>query len=218
MGARTGEEFLKGLKARKREVWLGDERVDDVVDHPAFSRRRASAGRGVRPAARVPRRLPDARSRDGRADQREPHDPPLGRRPEATAQGARAHRRGVGRPHGPHARLHERDLRRLRGRAQCLARPRRRQRGGPRQPRAASRSSSPAKTSRSRTRSCTRRSTGRPTTSSPATRCRCTRSATPSTASSCAARASSRRSRRSPTRSRCTPAIRCRLTRRPSTP
>ena len=24
MGARTGEEFLKGLKARKREVWLGD--------------------------------------------------------------------------------------------------------------------------------------------------------------------------------------------------
>ncbi len=37
MGARTGEEFLKGLKARKREVWLGDERVDDVVDHPAFS-------------------------------------------------------------------------------------------------------------------------------------------------------------------------------------
>ena len=37
MGARTGEEFLKGLKARKREVWLGDERVDDVVDHPAFT-------------------------------------------------------------------------------------------------------------------------------------------------------------------------------------
>jgi 4-hydroxyphenylacetate 3-monooxygenase len=37
MGARTGEEFLKGLKARPREVWLGDERVDDVTDHPAFS-------------------------------------------------------------------------------------------------------------------------------------------------------------------------------------
>jgi aromatic ring hydroxylase len=37
MGARMGEEFLKGLKARKREVWLGDERVDDVVDHPAFT-------------------------------------------------------------------------------------------------------------------------------------------------------------------------------------
>ena len=37
MGARTGEEFLKGLQARKREVWLGGERVDDVVDHPALT-------------------------------------------------------------------------------------------------------------------------------------------------------------------------------------
>ena len=30
----TGEEFLKGLRARNREVWLGDERVDDVTTHP----------------------------------------------------------------------------------------------------------------------------------------------------------------------------------------
>lgn len=37
MGARTGEEFLKGLRARKREVWLGDERVDDVTEHPALA-------------------------------------------------------------------------------------------------------------------------------------------------------------------------------------
>jgi 4-hydroxyphenylacetate 3-monooxygenase len=34
MGARTGEEFLKGLRARKREVWLGSGRVDDVTEHP----------------------------------------------------------------------------------------------------------------------------------------------------------------------------------------
>jgi aromatic ring hydroxylase len=34
MPARTGEEFLKGLRARDREVWLGDERVDDVTTHP----------------------------------------------------------------------------------------------------------------------------------------------------------------------------------------
>jgi hypothetical protein len=37
MGARTGEEFLKGLRARKRELWLGDERVDDVTEHPALA-------------------------------------------------------------------------------------------------------------------------------------------------------------------------------------
>ena len=37
MGARTGEEFLKGLRSRGREIWLGDERVDDVTEHPAFA-------------------------------------------------------------------------------------------------------------------------------------------------------------------------------------
>src|SRR5215467_4337762 len=37
MGARTGEEFLKGLRSRKRELWLGDERVDDVTEHPALA-------------------------------------------------------------------------------------------------------------------------------------------------------------------------------------
>lgn len=35
MSARTGEEFLKGLQARPREVWFGAERVDDVTTHPA---------------------------------------------------------------------------------------------------------------------------------------------------------------------------------------
>ena len=89
MGARTGEEFLKGLQARKREVWLGGERVDDVDRPSRLRRRRAAARRGVRPPARVPRRLPDARSRDGRADQRQPHDPPLDRRSETPAPGAR---------------------------------------------------------------------------------------------------------------------------------
>lgn len=37
MPARTGDEFLKGLQSRGREVWLGNERVDDVVEHPSFS-------------------------------------------------------------------------------------------------------------------------------------------------------------------------------------
>ena len=37
MGARTGEEFLKGLRRTDRELWLGDERVDDVTSHPALA-------------------------------------------------------------------------------------------------------------------------------------------------------------------------------------
>ena len=37
MGARTGEEFLKGLRRTNRELWLGDERVDDVTNHPALA-------------------------------------------------------------------------------------------------------------------------------------------------------------------------------------
>ncbi|MDG2112422.1 MAG: 4-hydroxyphenylacetate 3-hydroxylase N-terminal domain-containing protein [Actinomycetota bacterium] len=37
MGARTGAEYLKGLAATKREIWLGGEMVDDVVVHPEFT-------------------------------------------------------------------------------------------------------------------------------------------------------------------------------------
>ncbi|HEY4891935.1 MAG TPA: 4-hydroxyphenylacetate 3-hydroxylase N-terminal domain-containing protein, partial [Reyranella sp.] len=33
MPARTGKEFLKGLRGA-REVWVDGERVSDVVDHP----------------------------------------------------------------------------------------------------------------------------------------------------------------------------------------
>lgn len=35
MGARTGAEFIAGLRD-SREVWLGNERVTDVTTHPAF--------------------------------------------------------------------------------------------------------------------------------------------------------------------------------------
>ncbi|HKW90854.1 MAG TPA: 4-hydroxyphenylacetate 3-hydroxylase N-terminal domain-containing protein [Methylomirabilota bacterium] len=42
MPARTGEDFLKGLKDDRR-IWAGDERVRDVVAHPAF----AGAARSV---------------------------------------------------------------------------------------------------------------------------------------------------------------------------
>lgn len=37
MGARSGKEFLEGLRTRGREVWLGPECVDDVTEHPAFA-------------------------------------------------------------------------------------------------------------------------------------------------------------------------------------
>ncbi len=37
MPARTGDAYLKGLKASTRELWLGSERVDDVTDHPSLA-------------------------------------------------------------------------------------------------------------------------------------------------------------------------------------
>ena len=36
MPARTGEQFLKGLRG-PREIWVDGERVKDVVDHPKLS-------------------------------------------------------------------------------------------------------------------------------------------------------------------------------------
>ncbi|MDX6578634.1 MAG: large subunit ribosomal protein [Gaiellales bacterium] len=35
-GARTGAQYLDGLRADGREIWLGGERIDDVVAHPAL--------------------------------------------------------------------------------------------------------------------------------------------------------------------------------------
>lgn len=37
MAARTGQQFLDGLRKRSRTVWLGDDRVDDVTTHPALA-------------------------------------------------------------------------------------------------------------------------------------------------------------------------------------
>ena len=37
MTARTGEEYLEGLRQRRREIWLNGEQVDDVVSHPALA-------------------------------------------------------------------------------------------------------------------------------------------------------------------------------------
>ena len=37
MPARTGQQYLDGLRARQREIWLGGERVHDVTTHPALA-------------------------------------------------------------------------------------------------------------------------------------------------------------------------------------
>ena len=36
MAARTGREFLAGL-SKPRELWVGDDKVTDIVSHPAFA-------------------------------------------------------------------------------------------------------------------------------------------------------------------------------------
>jgi 4-hydroxyphenylacetate 3-monooxygenase len=38
MPARSGAEYLQGLKERQPEIWLGGERIRDVTAHPALSR------------------------------------------------------------------------------------------------------------------------------------------------------------------------------------
>jgi 4-hydroxyphenylacetate 3-monooxygenase len=37
MPARTGQDYLNGLEATGREIWLGGERIDDVAEHPLFA-------------------------------------------------------------------------------------------------------------------------------------------------------------------------------------
>ncbi|HJY80383.1 MAG TPA: 4-hydroxyphenylacetate 3-monooxygenase, oxygenase component [Candidatus Binatia bacterium] len=38
MPARTGAEYLQGLKGRNTEIWLGNERIREVTTHPALQR------------------------------------------------------------------------------------------------------------------------------------------------------------------------------------
>ena len=38
MGVRNGQQFIDGLKANPRDVWINGERIEDVTTHPAFSR------------------------------------------------------------------------------------------------------------------------------------------------------------------------------------
>ena len=109
------------------------------------------------------------------------------------------------RPDGPHARLHERHLRGLRGRAdEWGANGNERGRGEPRRVPEGAAPQGPL--AHAHDHPPDRRQGDGATSRPAATRWRCTRSETPSTASSCAARASWRRSRRSPTSSPSIPA------------
>ena len=38
MTARTGEEYLEGLRNHPRDIWIEGEQVNDVTTHPAFAR------------------------------------------------------------------------------------------------------------------------------------------------------------------------------------
>ena len=37
MPARTGQQYINGLREQEREVWLGGERVRDVTKHKGLS-------------------------------------------------------------------------------------------------------------------------------------------------------------------------------------
>ena len=37
MPARTGQQYIDGLKERPKEVWIRGEKVKDVTAHPAFA-------------------------------------------------------------------------------------------------------------------------------------------------------------------------------------
>src|SRR6185437_12119946 len=44
--ARTGQQYIDGLRQQEREIWLGGERVRDVASHPGLKN-------GVRAIARL---------------------------------------------------------------------------------------------------------------------------------------------------------------------
>ena len=69
MPARTGEQFLKGLR-KPRAVWVDGERVSDVVSHPKLCGA-AHALAEIYDLQHVHAGdVPDARSGDRRADRR----------------------------------------------------------------------------------------------------------------------------------------------------
>ena len=124
MPARTGRQYLNGLREQEREVWIGGERVKDVTTHPGL------AG-GARAIAALYDMQCDPKYRD--ADDLHLADDGRSGRPVVHQP---AHARGTGsaprhdaelgaldlRHDGALARLHERDVRRLGRRRRLLRR------------------------------------------------------------------------------------------------
>ena len=61
VAARTGQQFLDGLRGDAREIWLNGEKITHPLDHPELEARRSLARARLRPPARARRR--DARTR-----------------------------------------------------------------------------------------------------------------------------------------------------------
>ena len=105
--------LLRGLKD-DREIWVGDDRVTDVVSHPAF----AGAAKGMAAVFDLQYEAAD----DCLIPDPETGEPinvshMIPRSPEdlqAPPSRSATHRRTHGRRDGAHAGLHERDLRRVR--------------------------------------------------------------------------------------------------------
>ena len=188
MGARTGaRSFSTGLRRTKREIWVDGERIADVTSHPKLR------GGAESLAAMFDRQHDYAAEclftapRQRRADQRQPHDPALPGRPAAAARRPGAPVGGLHGHHGPHARLHEHEVRGLRLGAARVGRRRRPQRTRRTQHRRLPAHIWPTAICRSPTRSSSPPSTSGPTAGSSATRSTSARSARRPRASSCAA-------------------------------
>ena len=117
MAARTGRGVPQGAAGPAAGAVARGRQGRRRHGAPRVRRRGGGTGRRVRPPARVPRRLPDARPGDRGADQRQPHHPPLEGRPPPPSSGAGPQRRGLRRPDGPDAGLPQRHVRRVRRRA-----------------------------------------------------------------------------------------------------
>ena len=112
MSARTGAEFLKGLKGG-REVWVEGEKVADVTSHPAF----AGAAHALAEVFDLQHEAADVCLMPD-PETGEPinvsHMLPRSKADLEAAQGAGADQRIFHGADGPYARLYERDLCRLR--------------------------------------------------------------------------------------------------------
>src|SRR3979409_1945624 len=72
MPARTGQQYINGLREQEREVWLGGERVRDVTTHKGLSG-------GVRAIAHLYDMQHDAKLRKVRTYHSPPKAEPVGR-------------------------------------------------------------------------------------------------------------------------------------------